>query len=932
MSSQDAYLDSIARLKARIAAAQGGSVKPAASSAAAPRVQAQPPSDPYGDSFGAPYDAMEADPYAGLSSDPYANAPSDPYADAPAPDRAAPGAAGFAGGQASGLDARSLLEGLNPAQAEAVVHEGGPLLVIAGAGSGKTRVLTSRIAYLIATGKASPGEILAITFTNKAAKEMRERLDSMLCGRARHMWISTFHSACVRILREQHEAVGMRSTFTIYDTADQERLMKMVCESERIDTRQLTPKKLCHRISDLKNELVTPAMAAETAADQNAEIVARAYAGYQARLAEANAVDFDDLIMRTVQLLQANPQIRDFYRNRFRHILVDEYQDTNHAQYVLVRELTGRPGDAAVSCLTVVGDADQSIYAFRGATIRNIEEFEKDFPNAHSVLLEQNYRSTQNILSAANAVIANNEGRRAKNLWTDQGAGDKLVGYVADAEADEASWVVSRIDTLREKEKIAYKDVAIFYRTNSQSRALEEMLVRSGMPYKIVGGTKFYERREIKDAMAYLHAIANPDDTVSVRRVINMPRRGLGEKAEAVLLERSARLRISYGAALEDVAHPELHPERGPVEGLTPRARSAMEGFVALLESARAKAEAGESPAEILDAVMEESGYLAMLRESKDPQDEVRLDNLAELHSVAADFRVANPEGSLSDWLAEISLVADSDQLPDETDSEGEVTLMTIHTAKGLEFPVVFVTGMEDGIFPHMRSLSSPEELNEERRLAYVALTRARKILHVSRAAVRSVWGATQQFPPSRFLAEIPEELIEWEREEASTSSLFDEDDFAGGWSGRGFGSGGGRSGYGSGRGGSGYGGSKYAGSKYAGRRSGSDSFEDDDFAPAFGSGTGRGAKRSAGGFKPGKLGGPSRKKKAATPAPAGSAPAAATDTGGLKKGDRVRHKSFGTGTILGFEGHGSSTVAQVRFGSGQTKRLMLRYAPLEKI
>lgn len=863
MDSHDAFRDSIERLKARVAAAS----EPATSSSGQPVPAAT-----------GVRTSVQA---AGLASTWNASG-------------------------ASPINAESILAGLNPAQREAVVHESGALLVVAGAGSGKTRVLTSRIAYLIATGAAEPSQILAITFTNKAAKEMRERLDLMLGGRARYMWISTFHSACVRILREQHDAAGLRSTFTIYDAADSQRLMKMVCEAEKIDTRQLTPKNICHKVSDLKNELITPEAASDRATDPNSIAVARAYRAYQARLKEANAVDFDDLIMRTVQLLQANPAIRDFYRNRFRHILVDEYQDTNHAQYVLVRELSGCVDNPAESSLTVVGDADQSIYAFRGATIRNIEEFEKDFPNVHSVLLEQNYRSTQNILSAANAVIANNEGRRAKNLWTDQGAGEKLIGYVADSEADEAAWVLSRIDDLKEQQGIDYKDVAIFYRTNSQSRVLEETLVRAGVPYRLVGGTRFYERREIKDALAYLHAIANPDDTVSLRRVINTPRRGLGAKAEEVILAWSARHSISYGEALADVAHPEAHPERGVCDGLTGRAHTAITSFVALLEAGRVKAEAGEGPAEILDWVMEESGYLAMLRESKDPQDEVRLDNLAELHSVAADFRIVNPEGSLSQWLAEISLVADSDQLPDETDTEGEVTLMTIHTAKGLEFPVVFVTGMEDGIFPHMRSMSSEQELSEERRLAYVALTRAREVLHVSRAAVRSVWGALQQFPPSRFLAEIPDELVEWEREDASMFSMGDDSDawfFRRRTSGK-----------------------SYSSSRSEGRSTGDISFDDGDFAPAFGSGAGlRAGKNSS--FKPGRLGAPS--STSTKPA----RPSATTDSAsGFAKGDKVRHKSFGTGTVVDFEGEGASTVAHVRFDSGQTKRLMLRYAPLEKI
>lgn len=801
----------------------------------------------------------------------------------------------------------TILDGLNPAQREAVMHTGAPLLVVAGAGSGKTRVLTSRIAYLIATGQAQPSEILAITFTNKAAREMRERLEVMLKASARYMWISTFHSACVRILREQHAALGIRSTFTIYDAADSQRLMKMVCQSEGIDIRQMTPKKLTNKVSDLKNELITPDEALAQAETPDAFAVAQAYKVYQARLVEANAMDFDDLIMRTVQLLRANPPIRDHYRQRFRHVLVDEYQDTNHAQYALIRELTGKPGDAVTSSLTVVGDADQSIYAFRGATIRNIEEFESDFPNARSVLLEQNYRSTQSILSAANAVIANNSGRRAKKLWTDRGAGEKLTAFVADSEAEEASWVVECIDGLRDGTRVGgtgrymYKGMAVFYRANSQSRALEEMFVRSGIPYRVIGGTKFYERREIKDALAYLHAIVNPDDTVSLRRVINMPKRGLGAKAEEAVLAHAEHFGISYGAALVDVAHPEAS-ERGQVQGLSPRARNSIITFVEMLEKCRDMTDAGEAPADILDEIMESSGYLEMLRDSKDPQDEVRLDNLAELHSVAADYRLVNSEGSLGDWLAEVSLVADSDQLPDDVDNEGEVTLMTVHTAKGLEFPVVFVTGMEDGTFPHMRSLSTEEELAEERRLAYVALTRAQQRLFLSRAAVRSAWGSPQYFPPSRFLEEIPEDLIEWEREESSMASLFPDDSW-------------GASSGGYGRSSSGYGSRRYD-SRYS---------DDDDFA----SPVGAGKKRKSSTFKPGKLGASSSPASSDKPARVADTPA---DTMGLKVGDSVRHKSFGTGTILDFEGQGKSTVARVRFGSGQVKRLMLRYAPLEKI
>lgn len=798
----------------------------------------------------------------------------------------------------------SLLSGLNSRQREAVVHTGGHLLVVAGAGSGKTRVLTTRISHLISTARVRPSEILAITFTNKAAKEMRERLEAMIGPAATRMWISTFHSACVRILRAEHEALGMRSTFTIYDAADSNRLMTMVAREENIDTKQYSAKKLLRQVSDLKNEMVTAGEFERGDLNRDERVLAQAYAGYQRRLKAANAVDFDDLIMLTVNLLKGNPAIAEHYRRRFRHILVDEYQDTNVAQYELIRVLVGGESDDPHGELTVVGDADQSIYAFRGATIRNIQDFEQDFPNATSILLEQNYRSTQNILSAANAVIANNAGRRPKRLWTDSGSGEKIVGYVADAESDEASFVVEEIDSLR-GQGFTYGQVAVFYRTNAQSRALEEMFVRSGIPYKVVGGTKFYERKEIKDAIAYLHAIANPDDTVSIRRILNEPRRGLGAKAEGAVAAHAARFGISFGAALADVAHPEdaVAAGRAPVEGLQARAVNAMGDFTLMLEEIRAKAEAGAAAADVLDEVMDRSGYLAALQKSNDPQDEVRVENLAEFHSVASDFSVVNDAGTLGDFLDQVSLVADSDQIPDEGGGEGEVVLMTVHTAKGLEFPVVFVTGMEDGTFPHIRAMNSPQELEEERRLAYVAFTRARQRLYVTRAGARSQWGAPQELPASRFLEEIPEEVIEWRRDESAMQTL---------------------------RQGSGWGNS-WGGSRRSSRYR--ESF-DDDFAPAIGAGDGRA-------FVPGKFGQKPAAEDAANALDGaggqaagcpGAGSSAVPETGGLAVGDTVRHKSFGVGRIIAFEGKGRSTIAKVTFKSGPTKRLMLRFAPLEKV
>ncbi|BDZ59108.1 hypothetical protein GCM10025872_27650 [Barrientosiimonas endolithica] len=525
-------------------------------------------------------------------------------------------------------------------------------------------------------------------------------------------------------------------------------------------------------MSNLKNELIDHETAASNAAGETAterdRLVAQAYAEYQARLRQANAFDFDDLIMTTVNLLQVFPDVAEHYRRRFRHVLVDEYQDTNHAQYVLVRELVGhRVDDAAQGQvppaeLAVVGDADQSIYAFRGATIRNIVEFEQDYPDATTILLEQNYRSTQTILKAANAVIERNSDRREKNLWSDSGDGEPIVGYVADNEHDEASFVARTIDRLADDHGVKPRDVAVFYRTNAQSRAVEEVLVRVGLPYKIVGGTRFYERREVKDALAYLRVVSNPADTVNLRRILNVPKRGIGDRAEACVAALAERERIPFVAALG-------RPEDAP--GIATRSVTAIRGFTTLLEGLGQTRDSGAGVAELLEAILDRSGYLAELRASHDPQDETRIENLAELVAVAREFDETYPEGSLEDFLEQVSLVADSDEIPDEGDDNGVITLMTLHTAKGLEFPVVFLTGLEDGTFPHLRSLGDDDELAEERRLAYVGITRARERLHLSRAQVRSAWGAPQYNPPSRFLDEIPSGLISWERDVATGAS-----------------------------------------------------------------------------------------------------------------------------------------------------------------
>ncbi|GLY91104.1 DNA helicase PcrA [Actinoallomurus iriomotensis] len=688
----------------------------------------------------------------------------------------------------STLVSHPLLDGLNDAQRAAVVHRGGPLLIVAGAGSGKTRVLTHRIAYLLGERGAQPGEILAITFTNKAAGEMRERVEALVGNRARAMWVMTFHSACVRILRREAKRLGFPSGFSIYDQADSQRLMALVCRELDLDPKRYPPRGFSAQVSNLKNELIDYETFKSQASTHLEKTLAEAYETYQARLQQAGALDFDDLIMTTVNLLQAFPDVAEHYRRRFRHVLVDEYQDTNHAQYILVRELVGQQGDdgeLAPAELCVVGDADQSIYAFRGATIRNILEFERDYPDANVILLEQNYRSTQTILSAANAVIERNADRKPKRLWSDQGDGPKVSGYVADNEHDEAAFVAQEIDRLSDDEDVKPGDVAVFYRTNAQSRVFEEVFIRVGLPYKVVGGVRFYERKEIRDLLAYLRVLGNPEDTVSLRRILNVPKRGIGDRAEACVEALAGRERISFWQALR-------RADEAPA--IATRSLNQIKDFVALLDELGEMVETS-TPTELVEAILTKSGYLAELEASRDPQDETRIENLRELESVAAEFeeRLATgmlgdegpqtderpSEGRLVEFLEQVALVADADQIPGgsngvvppgERAHEGVVTLMTLHTAKGLEFPVVFLTGMEDGVFPHLRSLGDPKQLEEERRLAYVGITRARRRLYVSRATMRSSWGAPSYNPASRFLTEIPETLVEWERSESASA------------------------------------------------------------------------------------------------------------------------------------------------------------------
>ena len=743
-----------------------------------------------------------------------------------------------------------LLADLNPQQYEAVTSDAPALLVVAGAGSGKTRVLTRRIGHLLDARRAAPGEILAITFTNKAAAEMRERVTDLVGPRARAMTVSTFHSACVRILRREADRLALPSSFSIYDTADTVRLVTMVMRDEDMDIKRTTPRSMAGRISALKNDLVDHETFRSRAETPTELELAGVYADYQRRLLQAGAVDFDDLIGHTVALLQAFDDVAEHYHRRFRHILVDEYQDTNHAQYVLVRELVGSDRDEVPpASLSVVGDSDQSIYAFRGATVRNIEQFETDFPDSRVVMLEQNYRSTQNILSAANAVITKNPERREKKLWTDAGAGAPLVTYVGDDERDEASFVAEEIDRLSDAHGVLPSDVAIFYRTNAQSRALEEVLVRVGLPYRVVGGVRFYERKEVKDALAYLKTVANPDDDVALRRILNTPKRGIGDRAEAVIDAFAQRHRMSFHAGLRRAAE---------APGLAARSLHAIEDFLETLDSIAAVADSGGGPGDVVQEVLERTGLLAELQASDDPQDATRAENLAELEGVAEEFSRDNPEGSLDDFLERVALVSDSDEIP--AADGGMVTLMTLHTAKGLEFPVVFLTGMEDAVFPHARSLGDPAELAEERRLAYVGITRARERLYLTRAMVRSAWGSPQANPASRFLSELPEELLEHRRQDVPMVQ---------------------------------------------------------SAAGSFGSGAGMPGADSWGRSQ-----GRDRRERTGTP----------TVIVSLKPGDRVLHGRFGLGTVVSTRGVGDSAEASVDFGSEGTKRLLLRYAPVEKL
>ena len=740
-----------------------------------------------------------------------------------------------------------LLEGLNPQQAEAVTHAGGPLLVVAGAGSGKTRVLTRRIAYLMSRRNVAPYQILAITFTNKAAGEMKERVADLVGPIAKSMWVSTFHSACVRILRQEAARLGYSNSFSIYDSADSQRLITIVAKELNLDPKRYPARQFQSMISNAKNELLGPQDYLNATTNQFEQVVADVYAVYQQRLMRANAMDFDDLILKTVEVLQRFPEAKARFRSRFRHVLVDEYQDTNHAQYILVKELVGSELEGQQPAeLCVVGDADQSIYGFRGATIRNILQFELDYPNARTVLLEQNYRSTQNILNAANAVITKNESRKEKNLWSDAGSGAPLTGYVAESEHDEANFIADEIRSLQREGVSTPGDTAIFYRTNAQSRVFEEVFMRSALPYKVVGGLRFYERREVKDLLAYLRVLANLEDEISLRRIINVPKRGIGDTSLDYVDLFAQQNNISFWQGLLRVNENSLVPAR---------AAQAINDFTAMISALSVLVEAKTRPSVVVEAALEQSGLLKELADSTDPQDEVRVENLKELVAVSMEYEERpfeelgeDEEISLAGFLEKVSLVADADEIPEGEDHGGVVTMMTLHTAKGLEFPTVFLTGMEDGIFPHSRTLGEKDEIEEERRLAYVGLTRARQRLYISRAEYRSTWGAPNYNPPSRFLDEIPEDVIEW-RNQSRTS-----------------------------------------------------------VSPSL-------VKRT---------------RTATTPPPRATGKKSVAME--LAVGERVSHDTFGLGTVVAVAGAGDKAEATINFGQYGEKRLLLRYAPVEKL
>jgi DNA helicase-2/ATP-dependent DNA helicase PcrA len=738
---------------------------------------------------------------------------------------------------------------LNPDQQEAVYHPGGPLLVVAGAGSGKTRVLTQRIAWLISQG-TSPMAILAITFTNKAAEEMRHRVADLVGPTARSMWVTTFHKACVRMLRQHAELIGYPKQFTIYDSQDSKRLIGYVIRDMGLDAKKFPANAAQSRISLWKNELITSAVAFDTAEHISARRNAEIYREYQARLIRAGAMDFDDLLVNVVRLFEAHPAVLRQYQERFQHILIDEYQDTNQAQNRIVLML-----GALHHNVCVVGDSDQSIYKFRGADLRNIDQFESAFGEATVVVLAQNYRSTQTILTAANAVISQNVGRRPKDLWTSAGDGERIVRYFAENEYDEAAWVSSTAQDIHTKEKRAWGDIAVMYRTNAQSRAIEESMMRSGIPYKVVGGTKFYERREVKDAIAYLKAGANPLDEISIKRVLNVPKRGIGDTSIGKIDLFASANGISFIDAMRRAS--EAGVSGGAIKGIAL--------FVTLVDEMNAAL--ADGPSALLEVAMNNSGYITELEQEATVEAAGRLENISELIGSAAEFT------QVEEFLEQVALVADTDDL----DAENHIVLMTLHSAKGLEYPVVFLVGCEEGIFPHNRALLDPAELEEERRLAYVGLTRARERLLVSHAWQRMLFGQSQYNPPSRFLAEVPAELFD---RQGNVDSGSDHGRVFGRTS------------------------TDWKDAELPAYKRRND--DDDSFGRSYGR----------------------RAERAVRPAE----PRNTDHLVDLKPGDDVMHAVFGEGVVIEIKGTGDKTEATVRFREKGTKHLALAWAPLTKL
>ena len=646
-----------------------------------------------------------------------------------------------------------LLESLNPVQAEAVLHTEGPVLIVAGAGSGKTRALTHRIAYLIREHGVKPYAILAITFTNKAAREMAERVEGLLGQRiAKGMWILTFHSACARILRREHDHLGLPTSFTIYDDGDTERLITSVLKDQNLDIKRYPPRAMAAAIGKAKDNVLSAQEFEQLAGNFYEQTIAKVYVEYERRKRAAGALDFDDLITETVRLFRDHPAVLEHYQEWFRYILVDEYQDTNRAQYQLVNLLAAKYRNVCV-----VGDADQGVYSWRGATIQNLLDFERDYPDAEVFLMEQNYRSTSTILAVANALIEHNVQRKPKSLWTETAEGELAVRFRADDEHEEALFVAEETHRLVEDENHRYADVAVFYRTNAQSRVLEDVFMRAGIPYRVVGGVRFYQRKEIKDVLAYLKLLINPQDVISARRVVNTPKRGVGDATVASL--------EGY-AAFEEIAFLEACRQVDRIPELAARAKGAVSGFVGVMDRLQEALDSGARPQRMVEAAATESGYLLELEAERTVEAEGRIENIRELGGVAAEFEQRSPDGSLSDFLEQLSLVSEQDEYDEES---GSVTLMTLHNAKGLEFPVVYIIGLEDGVFPHYRSMGDPAQLEEERRLMYVGVTRARERLYLTYAWSRTLFGSTSYSPPSRFLGEIPSELVK-ALEEGETS------------------------------------------------------------------------------------------------------------------------------------------------------------------